>query len=108
MIINYAAISVNKLKASLNDDAGVVIYDRRMFIVQATELDLSVSASLKNQISQNYYGGRGGRVQGGGRYVINNITVMVLRVLLRVKDNFKKFNQGVPAYGCGPPYLLGN
>jgi hypothetical protein len=50
--------------------------------------------------------GRGSR--DGGRYVINNITVMVLRVLLRVKDNFKKFNQGVPAYGCGPPYLLGN
>ncbi len=36
-IVNYASSGVNKLKASLNDDAGVVIYDCHMFIVQATE-----------------------------------------------------------------------
>jgi hypothetical protein len=35
-IINYASSGVNKLRASLNDDARVVVYDHRMFIVQAT------------------------------------------------------------------------
>jgi hypothetical protein len=38
MIINYASTSVNKLRASLNDDARVAIYDGHMFIVQATGL----------------------------------------------------------------------
>jgi hypothetical protein len=37
MIINYASSGVNKLKASLNDDARVIIYDRHMFIVQAAD-----------------------------------------------------------------------
>ncbi len=36
IIVNYASSDVNKLKASLNDDARVVIYDHHMFIVQAT------------------------------------------------------------------------
>ncbi len=36
MIVNYAARIVNKLDASLTDNARVVIYDRHMFIVQAT------------------------------------------------------------------------
>jgi hypothetical protein len=35
-IVNYASSGVSELKASLNDDARVVIYDRHMFIVQAT------------------------------------------------------------------------
>jgi hypothetical protein len=35
MIVNYTSSGVNKLKASLNDDARVIIYDRHMFIVQA-------------------------------------------------------------------------
>jgi hypothetical protein len=35
-IVNYATSSINKLRASLNDDARVVIYDRHMFIAQAT------------------------------------------------------------------------
>ncbi len=35
-IVNYASSSVNKLKASLNDDTRVIIYDRHMYIVQAT------------------------------------------------------------------------
>ncbi len=35
-IVNYASSSVNKLRASLNDNARVVIYDCHMFIVQAT------------------------------------------------------------------------
>ncbi len=38
-IVNYASSCVNKLEASFNDDARVVIYDRRMFVVQATGLD---------------------------------------------------------------------
>jgi hypothetical protein len=36
MIIKDAFSSINKLKASLNDDATVIIYDYHMFIVQAT------------------------------------------------------------------------
>ncbi len=35
-IVSYASSGVNKLKASLNDDARVIIYDHHMFIVQAT------------------------------------------------------------------------
>ncbi len=35
--VNYASSVVNKLKALLTDDARVVIYDRHVFIVQATE-----------------------------------------------------------------------
>ena len=37
-IVNDTSSGINKLKASLNDDARVVIYDHQMFIVQATEL----------------------------------------------------------------------
>jgi hypothetical protein len=37
-IVNDASSGVNKLKASLNDDALGVIYDRRVFILQATDL----------------------------------------------------------------------
>ncbi len=50
MIVNYASSSVNKLKASLNDDARVVIYDRHMFIVQATE-----SMDNDREVSGLYY-----------------------------------------------------
>jgi hypothetical protein len=35
-IVNYTPSDINKLKALLNDNARVVIYDRHMFIVQAT------------------------------------------------------------------------
>ncbi len=38
MIVNYSSSEVNKLRASLNDDARVVIYDRHMFIEQAIVL----------------------------------------------------------------------
>ncbi len=38
MIVNYTSSGVNKLKASINDDARVIIFDRHMFIVQATGL----------------------------------------------------------------------
>ena len=37
-IVNYNSIIVNKFGASLTDDAIVVIYDRHMFIVQATRV----------------------------------------------------------------------
>jgi hypothetical protein len=37
-IINDDTRVINKLGASLTDDTRVVIYDRHMFIVQATEL----------------------------------------------------------------------
>jgi hypothetical protein len=36
-IVNDDYRVVNKFEASLTDDAGVVIYDRHIFIVQATE-----------------------------------------------------------------------
>ncbi len=39
---NYASSGVSKLKASLNDDARVVIYDPHMFIVQATDWDINL------------------------------------------------------------------
>jgi hypothetical protein len=34
-VVNYASSGVNKLRASLNDVARVIIYNRHMFIVQA-------------------------------------------------------------------------
>jgi hypothetical protein len=37
-IVNDNSRVVNKLEASLTDDARVIIYDRHMLIVQATEL----------------------------------------------------------------------
>ncbi len=36
-IVNYASSGVNQLRASLNDDTRVIIYDHHMFIVQATD-----------------------------------------------------------------------
>ncbi len=36
MIVNDDTRVINKLEASLTDDTRVVIYDRHMFIVQAT------------------------------------------------------------------------
>ncbi len=37
-IVNYASSIVNKLEAFLTDDARVIIYDRHVFIVQATAI----------------------------------------------------------------------
>ena len=37
-IVNYTSSIVNKLEALLTDNARVVIYDRHVFIVQATSL----------------------------------------------------------------------
>ncbi len=37
-IVNDDSMVFNKLEASLTDDARIVIYDRHMFIVQATSV----------------------------------------------------------------------
>jgi hypothetical protein len=50
-IINDNYRVVNKLEASLTDDARVIIYDRHMFIVQATELNKIVFKHLKISFS---------------------------------------------------------
>ncbi len=47
MIVTYASSIVNKLKALLIDDARVVIYDRHVFIVQATGLSLKDFSKFK-------------------------------------------------------------
>ncbi len=48
-IVNYASSVINKLEALLTDDARVIIYDRHVFIVQATEGDKrSKEFPLKN------------------------------------------------------------
>jgi hypothetical protein len=38
-IVNDYSRVINKLEASLTDDARVIIYDRQLFIVQATDCD---------------------------------------------------------------------
>jgi hypothetical protein len=45
MVLNDDSRIINKLEASLTDDARVVIYDRHMFIVQATGSDFVVRIS---------------------------------------------------------------
>ncbi len=39
MIVNYASSIVNKLGASLTDDARVIIYDHHVFVVKATDVN---------------------------------------------------------------------
>jgi len=51
MIVNYTSSGVNKLKASLNDNARVIIYDCHMFIAQATEHSSKGFDKLKNLIN---------------------------------------------------------
>ncbi len=46
MIVNYAFSGINKLRASLNDDTRVIIYDRHMFIVQATEVQTNFTTDF--------------------------------------------------------------
>ncbi len=54
MIVNYESSIVNKFGASPTDDARVVIYDRHMFIVQATGRKIKgVSDMTESQL--NYY-----------------------------------------------------
>ncbi len=45
-IVNDDSRIINKLEASLTDDARVVIYNRHMFIVQAIDILLTVLAIL--------------------------------------------------------------
>ncbi len=49
IIVNDDSRVINKLEASLTDDARVVIYDRRMFIVQATGVNLIKPILLKSK-----------------------------------------------------------
>ncbi len=53
MIVNDNSRVVNKLEASLTDDARVVIYDRHMFIVQATG-HYSYHTVSKNRTEKSY------------------------------------------------------
>ncbi len=46
MIVNDDYRVVNKLEASLTDDARVNIYDRQMFIIQATDFTKSTFSSF--------------------------------------------------------------
>jgi hypothetical protein len=47
-IVNYASSSVNKLRASLHDDARVVIYDHHMFRVQSTGIIKLITAVINS------------------------------------------------------------
>jgi hypothetical protein len=46
-IVNDDSRVINKLEASLTDDSRVIIYDRHMFIVQATGKNLLVHEKLE-------------------------------------------------------------
>ncbi len=50
-IVNDNSRVVNKLEASLTDDARVVIYDHQMFIVQATSEGVSLYNILPLSLS---------------------------------------------------------
>jgi hypothetical protein len=47
-VVNYDSSIVNKCVASLSDNARVVIYDRHMFIVQATVQIIELVACFRN------------------------------------------------------------
>ncbi len=49
MIINDDSRAVNKLEASLTDDARVVIYDRHMFIVKAADFMSTFGVFLRHR-----------------------------------------------------------
>jgi hypothetical protein len=53
-IVNDDSRVVNKLEASLTDDARVVIYDRHIFIVQATDCTLMNLSSTLGVMSSTY------------------------------------------------------
>jgi hypothetical protein len=50
-IVNYASRIVNKQKALLTDNARLIIYDRRVFIVQAASHGLLPKLQIKNASS---------------------------------------------------------
>ncbi len=49
-IVNDDSRVINKLEASLTDDARVVIYDRHMFIAQTTDFPLGLQVYNTNSI----------------------------------------------------------
>jgi hypothetical protein len=54
-IVNDDSRVINKLEASLTDDARVVIYNCHMFIVRATEVKFLVICEwLMNELSMSY------------------------------------------------------
>jgi hypothetical protein len=53
MIINDNSRVINKLETSLTDDARVIINDRHMFIVQATEFNLKKVHSAQKLTCRN-------------------------------------------------------
>ncbi len=50
-IVNDDSRFVNKLEASLTDDARVIIYDHQMFIVQATGVNVKKPLVFVTEIS---------------------------------------------------------
>jgi hypothetical protein len=55
-IVNDKARVINKLEASLNDDARVVIYDRHMFIAQATEsMDNDIQSAFLHRNCKTFF-----------------------------------------------------
>ncbi len=48
MIVNFDSSVINKLGASLTDDARVVIYDRHMFTVQARKYMYETNNKVKS------------------------------------------------------------
>jgi hypothetical protein len=50
MIVNDDSSIINQLGASLVDDARVIIYERHMFIVQATEFQNPRSFGINRQL----------------------------------------------------------
>jgi hypothetical protein len=50
MIINDDSRVINKLEALLIDDASAVVYDRHMFIVQATDCSTFIFINLPSKI----------------------------------------------------------
>jgi hypothetical protein len=55
MIVNYAFSVINKLEALLTDDARVIIYDRHVFIVQATKLFIDQVNKIGRKILFNIF-----------------------------------------------------
>jgi hypothetical protein len=55
MIVNKDSRVINKLEASLTDDARVIIYDRHMFKVRATPVSPSMGVSPIQSLSFTQY-----------------------------------------------------
>ncbi len=54
-IVNDYSRVINKLKSLLTDDARIIIYDRHMFIVQATgQVEQYLTEENQKVVSSNY------------------------------------------------------